>query len=174
MKKAGKLMAKGDHWVLYYERAPRGFGKEMPKAIAEALHEVGVHWHRHLLKRHFVRQAFLRYGGVYRPRTARYEQRKFRKYGHKDPLVWTGTLRRTLLSSAYIRATSKSLRVRMQGPKWLKGFMRFRGRAGTGPDMLKEVKAISRQEAEGFARMIGKRVKGRWARMGGVPKRQLV
>ncbi len=43
----------------------------------------------------------------YRRRTRKYEERKQRLFGHTTPLVYSGELRRAVLSSAKVTATSK-------------------------------------------------------------------
>lgn len=67
-------------------------------------------WHSNTLPRHFDSGASMRYG--YAPRTPRYDRRKMRVKGHRQPLVWSGTLMRSALRSARISATPTGAVVR--------------------------------------------------------------
>lgn len=61
------------------------------KVIGDSLKSAAAFWHRNYLQKHFTPAGASEYG--YQKRTPNYLKRKFRKKGHQDPLVWSGTLR---------------------------------------------------------------------------------
>ena len=73
-------------------------------------------------------------GYQYAKRTLKYEDRKFRKYGHRRPLVYTGALERSVRSTARISGTSRGARLRARSPH----FLRVRNR--------KEIERVSKRE----------------------------
>lgn len=83
---------------------------------------------------------------------AGYMMRKWNKFHHQLPLVFTGALRDAVTKSVTLVAGERGLRIIMKGPAWLKGFSKFRGRNGTGPDMYRELTTIIQDEAEALAR----------------------
>lgn len=87
-----------------------------------------------------------------------YNREKLRKFGHMNPLVYTGVLKRYVTAGARMNATTKRVEVRMSGPKWLRGKMMFRGRRNTGPDMVKEMTTIPRIEALALAKTVKDRM----------------
>jgi len=72
----------------------RGTKRGLEKAV--------LHWHRTYAKRHFWPSAKARYN--YKDRSAAYERRKRRRFGHNKPLVWSGKSRDQILS--HIRVTT--------------------------------------------------------------------
>lgn len=123
--------------------------KEFREAREGGMQAIGQMWHRDMLPEHFTDRATRLY--KYAERTAKYKKRKQKKFGHKTPLVFTGRMRDALMGLAQIRASSEKVRVSMSGPRWLSGFMSFRGRTGTGPDMKKEITTIRQDEGETLA-----------------------
>lgn len=142
---------------IVFKKSPRGMAKAFAEAREKAMADVGRHWHGQMLPKHFEESAFARY--KYEPRSPRYVKRKERKYGHRRPLVFTGTLMRTVLGAAQIRATSRRVTVRMSGPRWLAGYIAFRGRAGRGPDKRKELTMILKNEGAELATIAARRVR---------------
>lgn len=80
-----------------------------------AFHDLALFWHSKILKKHFKPGAEAEYG--YRPRESRYVRRKYGKWGHRTPLVWSGEMKRLLLqrSSAKISSTSRGFRIKLFG-----------------------------------------------------------
>jgi len=74
------------------------------KCIREALEHGVDFWHSRIAKLHFRPSAVSRYG--YQQRTARYQARKRRRFGHGNPLEYTGRAKRSLLR--YLRITSRA------------------------------------------------------------------
>lgn len=70
--------------------------------------------HRRHMREHFQPGAIAKYG--YAPRSAAYQRRKKRLYGHNLPLVYTGNTRRTILSQRTIVATARYARLTMRIP----------------------------------------------------------
>lgn len=102
------------------KRLPRG----MPRVLKAAWADVGVMWHKDMRPRHFTHRGAKEYG--YRRRIGQdfsrsskefrrsYSGRKFRKYGHTFPLVYTGEVKEnTRLRD--VRSTSKGVRVVLRG-----------------------------------------------------------
>jgi hypothetical protein len=90
---------------------PGILAKERNRIQRDAFYEIGSHWHAKMLPKHFTRQAFTLYRDVYQPRKPRYERRKFRRFGHTYPLVYSGESMRLALSIRDVRATSRGNRV---------------------------------------------------------------
>lgn len=85
---------------------------------------------------------------------AGYMQRKLNKYRHQLPLVYTGRLREAVRGAVTLIAGERNVKIRMRGPQWLKGFLSFRGRRGTGPDLYRELTRIIPEEAMALARTL--------------------
>lgn len=132
--------------TLTFARSPRGMAKAFKEAREKALAKIGRHWFDEILPRHFTEEAKTKY--KYHARDPRYEARKLKKFGHKKPLVWTGTMQRVLMQSVAIKATSKRVSIAMAqtAPRWLKGYIAFRGKRGTGPVKWLEIKRIPADE----------------------------
>lgn len=92
---------------------PRNVRPHMAKIQRHMWDTMARHWHRYIRPKHFTPAGAAEYG--YRPRTADYVDKKRKKYGHNDPLVFTGTSKR-LSRIARITATSKGSKTRMSVP----------------------------------------------------------
>jgi hypothetical protein len=134
--------------------------KRWPKEVKAALFEAIRAWHGlstgkifgsadGFLKFHFTPQAFHRYPGAYKARSVSYTRQKERKYGHSNPLEFTGTAKRQIRASISISGTAKNARGTMQGTKPFN----FGGRAGM-PDMNAEVRAVNDAEAKALAEFV--------------------
>lgn len=81
-----------------------------------------------------------------------YEAQKLKKFGHHLPLVYGpssgGELKKRLQGEVKITATRRGVTIRMRTPNW------FKGKEGSGPDYVKEITAISRDEAEALQRTL--------------------
>lgn len=78
--------------AVLYTHDPKDDPKRFVKGLREGLRNGATHWQRSFSQRHFRSGAKARYG--YQPRTAGYNKRKRRRFGHAQPLVWTGESRR--------------------------------------------------------------------------------
>lgn len=123
----------------------------MREQMAPALLALGEYWHRNFLKWHFSLGAFLRYGGVYRARSAWYTRTKLRRWGSVSPLVASGKLMHAVMTSARIRGTGDDVIIEMNGPAWLRSFRRKRG---VRVNMVAELKAVSPGERIELARRL--------------------
>lgn len=137
-------------------RRPRGLSRRHLRAdIKEALREVGREWHHQTLPRHFVDGASSRYR--MRPRSAAHQERKLHRFGHQRPLVFSGAMAAELKRIAEIKPTSKGVRVKMRGPKYL---YRYR-KDSKQPDKAKEVTATTKAEERTIAQSLHAKLKTR-------------
>lgn len=87
--------------------------------VRETMKAVAQNWHRRILKRHFEASAPSKYPGAYTKRTKVYMLRKAKR-GHQNPMVFSGDMKRAMLSArpkfADAKAGSKSVRVKLQLP----------------------------------------------------------
>ncbi len=131
--------------------------KEWPKrTIAKAMEVandvVGKLWVKDFQEKHFTQAGGREY--EYEKRSPKYLAFKgSRTGGRPQPLVGVdressdhkgGELRRQFLATSLIRASNKRVTVRKRVPAHAK----FRGRSGTGPDMIEELFTISKEEVE--------------------------
>ena len=122
--------------LMLLDRKARG------KATKEALQVMAVHWFTTMFKRHFWPSAVARYG--YEPRTDATETRK-RKGGQTPrPLVQTGRLRRMSTRRATISGSSKSARVTLTIPAYLREEQRRELTIVTPQELTKLGKVFSR------------------------------
>lgn len=63
--------------------------QELLAMIHESLKKVGVHWQQKILDKHFTPAGASEYN--YTERSKKYEDKKSRRKGHRDPLKWSGT-----------------------------------------------------------------------------------
>ena len=99
--------------------APDQVFKDVRPAINAAMEAAIEHWHAGMLKRHFEGGAEQRYG--YKPRTKKYLVRKLRVKGHNLPLVWSGTLRTSVLRRIELRSLKSRPEAtgRMKAPRYV-------------------------------------------------------
>jgi len=77
---------------------------------------------------HFMTEAFRRYPGIFANRSARWRRIKRRKVGHDRPNVWTGALRRAVLTESVIRKTQDFGKLEAKAP--LETMIKFGPNAG--------------------------------------------
>ena len=101
--------------------------------IAQAWEDTAQFWYVKILPKHFTEAGKKEYGyaprqkatprrtkdGKYRGTRDGYETRKFRKYGHRKPLVLTGEMQRSIMRIMDIKGTLKSGKIALHGPKYL-------------------------------------------------------
>lgn len=136
--------------ITFPGKSPKGMATAFKDARIIAMRKVGETWHKKMLPVHFTTKATGLYG--YAQRTEKYQRRKVRLKHHNKPLVFTGALQRALQGVASITASNSGVRVKMSGPKWLSGYISFKGRLGTGPDKKKEITTIAQSEGESLAK----------------------
>jgi len=96
------------------KRRPRWLSKRAWQGVTrESFHALGVYWHKYLRKKHFTQTGAREYG--YDVRSRKYEALKLRRFGHRDPLVYTGTSK-ALTAIRDVRSTAKGVRVVMRAP----------------------------------------------------------
>lgn len=100
---------------ILYTRDPKTISKKhLRPIIKKALAEVVDEWHEKTLPEHFTRRGRRRWR--YRARTKKYSRSKRSNYGHNDPLVKTGTLKRQARRMVRITGSSKSAKANMTVP----------------------------------------------------------
>ena len=104
--------------MLYIEVKQRGatpdlLKREFNRLSKESWEDLGSAWHKDMRPKHFTHRGATEYG--YSPRNKEYELRKFRRFGHTYPLVWSGSSR-TLSGIGNIRGTRGDVRVVMNTP----------------------------------------------------------
>jgi len=125
--------------------------REWNNIVKQAWGKVGFLWFKEMRPKHFTRAAYKEYG--YQPRQGElgtrqlrqrgfrssYTGQKLRKFGHTNPLVYSGTsLRRS--RSGRITATSKGVRITLPT-----NALNLR-RTAQHPDMAAELRTISETE----------------------------
>ncbi len=105
--------------------------RQLNKITRTGFLALGVMWHKDFRPKHFTRGGAGEYG--YRPRTTAYNAKKLKRFGHKDPLVFTGESR-TRSRIRNVKATRKGNRISLGTPR-----INFSGRAS-------ELRVISRTE----------------------------
>jgi len=97
--------------VLFFDITWEGHPEDSQRAVDRGtqigLEECVELWHKKYAKRHFSRTAYSRYGIP--QRTAKYNKRKRKKYGHTRPLEFTGASRRDILQyiKTIVRVSAK-------------------------------------------------------------------
>jgi hypothetical protein len=111
---------------------------------------MGQYWHQHFFRKHFTHRGATEYG--YTKRNPHYEFRKYKKFGHTYPLVYSGQ-GRTDASSPRIVATATRaearVRVIMHAPVF-----NFKN-PHSNVNMRRELTTVSQAEAQELAREAG-------------------
>lgn len=111
--------------------------KELPRLQKLSFAAIGRYWHESFRPNHFTTAGKTIYG--YRPRTKEYEIRKAKEYGHRLPLVYTGTSQ-ALSRIQDVRATRNRVRVVLNTPA-----LNFKP---GGHDLRGEMTRITKREEE--------------------------
>lgn len=141
------------------------------EVLKAAWEHAGEFWHRVILKKHFTHAGAKEYG--YKPRKQAevrtsmtksgkirvrklpsYDQRKFRKWGHTYPLVWSGEMKRQVMRTRDVRSTAKGAKVVLHGPKHLWQFRKDYGQA----DKAAELSRISEADARLITRVLDRAI----------------
>jgi len=134
--------------------------RELRKYLREVWRMAGERWHQTMRPQHFTRAGARKYG--YLPRAGErgnerrnfrssYTGRKLRRFGHTNPLVYTG-LSMALTRPRDVRATAKGVRVVMNSP----GFNRRNPRSRI--NMREELTRVTEEEANLLARLMEERL----------------
>lgn len=111
--------------------AAKGFAgptrSEINEIIADAYANMVLHWHTNFRPKHFTEGGAREYN--YAPRSRKYKARKRKKYGHSNPLQFTGESKR--LSESYTLFKSRNgARVRMPVRTFNRRPAKFTGNMG--------------------------------------------
>lgn len=115
------------HGVIRITGGPSELARAFPEAMREGLRQLILKWHRETLPLHFREDAYGRYG--YQPRTAKYEARKMRLFGHHRPLVYAsggGVLEKSVCGRIDVTGTSKQARGTLHAPPFMDNFSAHR------------------------------------------------
>lgn len=138
--------------VIHYTGSPDAKAKALRGAVKAAMEETGQFWWQQILPVHFTTEGEKRYG--YQARTKAYTLRKTRKFGHRNPLVWSGALKRDVTQRARVVGSSKGVKVHMQGPRYLWAYRKDR----KASDKAAEIVAIVQREVDSLAGVMGGRL----------------
>jgi len=130
--------------------APRGVTRRSARrALKASWFDIGKLWAGKFRPKHFTEKGAREYKYTTRqgqrgtPGTASFRRsytgRKYRTYGHRDPLVWTGQSR-SMSRVARISATSNRVRISMSTPR-----LNYRHRSGR-INMADELRRVSPRE----------------------------
>lgn len=149
----------------------------------EAWLRAGEHWHRFILRKHFTRGAFAEYNyeprqkdRYYTDKTGRrrrrsgYETRKFKKFGHRRPLVYTGQLQQLVMRVRDVKATGEGARggqarITLHGPRYLYQYRKDL----TQPDKAAELAAVSPADADHLNKVLTREMDRKLAEDSGSP-----
>ncbi len=142
--------------------------------INEVFSEVLQRWHKKTLVKHFRPGAERVYH--YAKRSRAHVQRKEHRFGHRTPLVFTGTLEELVGARITLRQIKSKPRVvgKMRGPSYLRPAGRptmGRGFSGKMPDMGTEITTLTNFEMANIERMVKARVSRGLKRLGGRKRR---
>jgi hypothetical protein len=121
--------------------------REINKSMGE---EVGEYWRKHFLPKHFTPAGAREYG--YTPRNVAYMIQKAKKWGHRNPLEWSGESKRQALMLGDVRTTGTTsaktrVRVVLHTPK-----LNFIPKGGT-INMRDEITRVTQAEADKLAQV---------------------
>jgi len=138
--------------------------KEMRVFMKDAWQHTGNFWHKFIMGKHFTRAGAREYGYKKRQqdivsaggtRRAGYETQKFRKFGHRRELVWSGESERSAKRIRDVRATSKGVRIVLHVPRHFK----LKGPHGSNqPDKTGELERVSQKDIDLMATVYDRRL----------------
>jgi hypothetical protein len=103
--------------------SPRQVARLREKAQRGGWMHALEYWHRFVLPVHFTEEGGRRYH--YQTRTRAYQKRKQKRYGHQNPLVWSGETRRMVQAERIItNVSARGATLRMRGPKQLYAYQK--------------------------------------------------
>jgi hypothetical protein len=124
---------------------PRKMRKVMNAAMKETWFETGAFFHSEMSDDRFTHRHATLAG--YAPRTKKYTSTKLKKFGHTNPLEFTGRTRR-LSRTASITSTSHTVSIRYPGTNTLN----FRNPKARNPiNLAEEFRRITKPETERLA-----------------------
>lgn len=115
------------HGVMRIQGGPAEIARGMGEALRQALQQLVLQWHHDTLPRHFQEDAYGRY--QYQPRTAKYDARKMKRFGHHRPLVYAagdGVLQRAVTGRIDVSGTSKRATGVLHAPPFMDNFSAHR------------------------------------------------
>jgi len=111
---------------------------------------VGWHWHKHMLPKHFTEAGAREYD--YAKRTDGYMSDKMSKWGHQNPLSWSGDMEAEArsVSKTNVKSTFKGAGVVITAPRYLNQVY------GNGPNKALELSRVTQAETDELAKLLDK------------------
>ena len=143
--------------------------REFNDLVREAWSEVGAFWHQRFLKKHFTVEGGKEYD--YAPRSGdgksgkafwrSYQGRKQRKYGHQNPLEWSGDLKqRAQVARITTTATSSGSTCKVTLPQAQKANFKNKW-SDPRLDMADELTRVSDAEGDEIVEMFNDTLQGK-------------
>lgn len=151
--------------------SPKKLRSNFKPVVKKGLAEIGGFWHERFLPLHFHPSAKFRYRGAdtYLPRSAQYEKRKRRLFGHNLPLVFSGDLKKSILSEQRVSATSKKATVTLRGTRYLYPFKKN----ARDHDKAKELTVLRVDEGRTLSKRLKTNIEREFARIKGTQTERL-
>lgn len=92
--------------------------RRMEMISRDAMYLVGELWEQRYKPLHFGPGASAKYR--YRQRSREYQDRKYRKFGHREVMVWSGLTKASVLQKLYPRAYPTRVRVDLPTPSYIR------------------------------------------------------
>lgn len=127
--------------IEYTGPVPQVTKREQNNVTREAYHTMGVHFHKENIPVRFTERAF--YLLQYAPRSKKYEKKKIKQKGHRNPLVWSGESKQ-LAKQQNVKATATKKRAQVDITLASRGLNRKNKRSKIL--MANEVRRVSPRE----------------------------
>lgn len=143
--------------VFEYKGTPDLVILEKKSLTEDAMAAAILIWHRRMLLRHFFVSAESKYG--YTQRTKKYIKQKKARYGHVNPLVKTGTMRRELTSRIDIRKFKFKRKGRARGTMRARVLNLYTRRGPNARhDLRREITALTPLEFKQITKIVAQRI----------------
>lgn len=141
--------------TIVYKNSPEATTRELKRAAKAELAEVPQHWHEKYLPGHFKRENMSKY--KMKERSESHNRRKRKLYGHSDPLVFTGDMKREVSRQIKVTSTSKGARGVLRGPRYLYQ----RRKKYNQPDKAAEIVYATVPEVRDMSEFLDRRITAR-------------
>lgn len=125
-----------------FKRKAETYNNVVKSGLTKALVEV---WHKQYAPYHFQKRAYFIYGNVYKRRFNKLLASEIKAGKHaslRDPMVHSGTMRRSVLSSIRVSGSSRSIRGYLPGSR-VANFHTGGNQKTGGYDMVRELRTIT-------------------------------
>lgn len=132
--------------VIFIKGGGKALADALPEWMRAALAHALIFWHGEHFPRHFESQAAGRYH--YQRRKRSYEIRKQKRFGHSNPLVFTGRLKSETTRTIKVTGTAKQAKGALSGPRYLWAYRKDYGQPDKAVELLKTTHAEDRELAQ--------------------------